>query len=121
MPESKGKAKAPAKKKAPVKKKAAAKSPAKAEAAAKPKQAAKAETPAKPMRAAKPKEEAAPPKGVVKVTLRKSPTGYNKKQREVLRGLGLRRMHQSILRKDNSSIRGMIFKVKHLVDVEEGA
>lgn len=105
------------------------KAPLAAETTAEPKQAApkkaakapvQVEAPAKPMRAAKQKE-AAPPKGVVKVTLRKSPLGYNKKQREVLRGLGLRRLHQSILRKDNPSIRGMIFKVKHLVEVEEGA
>ncbi|MFC1491790.1 50S ribosomal protein L30 [Nitrospinota bacterium] len=55
----------------------------------------------------------------VKVTLRKSPVGYNKKVREVLRGLGLRKMHQSTVRKDCPSIRGMILKVKHLVEVEE--
>ncbi len=57
---------------------------------------------------------------VVKITLRKSPTGYNRKQREILRGLGLRRMNQTVLRKDCPSIRGMIFKVKHLIEVEEG-
>ncbi|MDA1000315.1 MAG: 50S ribosomal protein L30 [bacterium] len=60
-------------------------------------------------------------KGTVRVTLRRSPTAYDYRQREVLRGLGLRRIHQSIIRKDNPSIRGMIFKVKHLVEVEEGA
>ena len=55
----------------------------------------------------------------VRVTLRKSPVGYNKKVREVLRGLGLRKMHSSTVRKDCPSIRGMIFKVKHLLEVEE--
>lgn len=58
---------------------------------------------------------------LVKVTLRKSPIGYNRKVREVLRGLGLRKMNQSVVRKDCPPIRGMIFKVKHLVEVEEGA
>jgi large subunit ribosomal protein L30 len=55
----------------------------------------------------------------VRVTLRKSPIGYNKKVREVLRGLGLRKMNSTTLRTDCPSIRGMIFKVKHLVEVEE--
>lgn len=58
---------------------------------------------------------------MLKVTLRKSPIGYNRKVRDVLRGLGLRKMHQSVTRKDCPPIRGMIFKVKHMVEVEEGA
>ena len=55
----------------------------------------------------------------LKVTLRKSPIGYNKKVREVLRGLGLRKLNQSTIRTNCLPIRGMIFKVKHLVKVEE--
>ena len=55
----------------------------------------------------------------VRVTLRKSPIGYNKKIREVLRGLGLRKMNSTTVRTDCPSIRGVIFKVKHLVEVEE--
>jgi len=58
---------------------------------------------------------------LVKVTLRKSPIGYNRKVRDILRGLGLRKMNQSIVRKDCPPIRGMIFKVKHLVEVEDNA
>lgn len=58
---------------------------------------------------------------MVKVTLRKSPIGYDHKVRDILRGLGLRKMNQSVVRKDCPPIRGMIFKVKHLVEVEEGA
>lgn len=58
---------------------------------------------------------------LVKVTLRRSPIGYNRKVRDILRGLGLRKMNQSVVRKDCPPIRGMIFKVKHLVEVEEGA
>ena len=58
---------------------------------------------------------------LVKVTLRRSPIGYNRKVRDVLRGLGLRKMNQSVVREDCPPIRGMIFKVKHLVEVEEGA
>ena len=55
----------------------------------------------------------------VRITLRKSPVGYNKKVREVLRGLGLRKINSTTVRTDNPSIRGMIFKVKHLLEVEE--
>ena len=55
----------------------------------------------------------------VRVTLRKSPIGYNKKVREVLRGLGLRKLNSTMVRTDCPSIRGMIFKVKHLLEVED--
>ncbi len=58
---------------------------------------------------------------LVKVTLRRSPIGYNRKVRDILRGLGLRKMNQSVVRKDCPPIRGMIFKVKHLVEVEDNA
>ncbi|MBI3127234.1 MAG: 50S ribosomal protein L30 [Candidatus Tectomicrobia bacterium] len=57
----------------------------------------------------------------IKITLKKSVSGSKPVHREALRGLGLRRINQSVYRKDNPSIRGLIFQVKHLVDVEEGA
>ncbi len=59
--------------------------------------------------------------GKIKITLRKSVSGSNVKQRAVLRGLGLRRIDQTVVKKDNDCIRGMVFKIKHLVKVEEGA
>ena len=37
--------------------------------------------------------------------------------RQTIRGLGLRRMHQVVEREDTPSVRGMIFKVRHLVEV----
>ena len=52
-----------------------------------------------------------------KVTLVRSPIGYNKRQALVVRGLGLRRIGHSVEVVDNPSIRGMIHKVRHLVDV----
>ncbi|BAU24056.1 50S ribosomal protein L30 [Caldimicrobium thiodismutans] len=55
----------------------------------------------------------------VKITLVRSRFGWNSKQRETLKGLGLKRVGQSVLREDNPSIRGMIEKVRHLVCVEE--
>jgi len=53
----------------------------------------------------------------VKVTLVRSPIGYNKRQGLVVRGLGLRRIGHSVEVVDNPSIRGMIHKVRHLVHV----
>lgn len=55
----------------------------------------------------------------LKITLVKSPIGYNKRQRGTLRALGLRRINQSVEREDTPVLRGMIDKVSHLVQVEE--
>ena len=54
----------------------------------------------------------------VKVTLVKSPTGFNRSQGTVVRGLGLRRIRHTVELKDTPSTRGMIHKVRHLVTVE---
>jgi large subunit ribosomal protein L30 len=56
--------------------------------------------------------------GTVKVTLLKSPTGFDGKQGIVVRSLGLRRIRHSVELKDTAEIRGMIHKVRHLVSVE---
>lgn len=53
------------------------------------------------------------------VTLVKSPIGYSETQRKTLKALGLTKLNSSNVLVDNNSIRGMIFKVKHLVKVEE--
>jgi large subunit ribosomal protein L30 len=39
--------------------------------------------------------------------------------RQTIRGLGLRRMHQVVEREDTPSVRGMVHKVRHLVEVVE--
>jgi large subunit ribosomal protein L30 len=49
----------------------------------------------------------------------KSQIGFDQRQRATLRGLGFRRLHQRVELQDTPSIRGMIFKVRHLVVVEE--
>ncbi len=54
-----------------------------------------------------------------RVTLVKSPIGYNRRQRETLRGIGIRRMQQTVELKDEPAIRGMVNKVIHLVRVED--
>jgi large subunit ribosomal protein L30 len=56
---------------------------------------------------------------VVRVTLVKSPIGYNKRQKATVRALGLHRLHQSVDHVDSPALRGMISKVIHLVEVEE--
>ena len=54
----------------------------------------------------------------VKVTLVKSPIGFKDNQEVVIRGLGLRKLNTSVELKDTPAIRGMIHKVRHLVEVE---
>jgi large subunit ribosomal protein L30 len=54
----------------------------------------------------------------IKVKLVKSPIGYNHRQRAVLQALGLRKMNHTVEHFDSPMIRGMIFKVSHLVSVE---
>ena len=54
----------------------------------------------------------------VKVTLVKSPTGFNRTQGTVVKGLGLRRIRHTVELKDTPATRGMIHKVRHLVTVE---
>ncbi|MCY4073131.1 MAG: 50S ribosomal protein L30 [Chloroflexi bacterium] len=56
---------------------------------------------------------------MLKVTLVKSPIGYNSKQKATIKSLGLRRMGRTVLIGDAPQIRGMIAKVSHLVKVEE--
>jgi large subunit ribosomal protein L30 len=55
----------------------------------------------------------------LRITLVRSPIGYSLRQKRTVRTLGLRRLHQSIVQADSPEIRGMVFKVKHLVKVEE--
>jgi large subunit ribosomal protein L30 len=52
---------------------------------------------------------------------RKSAIGYNKDQKDTIRRLGFRRLNQTIEIEDTPAARGMVNKVQHLVDVQEGA
>lgn len=56
---------------------------------------------------------------LLKIKLCRSRIGIQEKQIRVLNGLGLRRVNQVVLREDRPEIRGMIFKVLHLVQVEK--
>jgi large subunit ribosomal protein L30 len=55
----------------------------------------------------------------IKIQLVKSPFGYKKDQIGTVRALGLNKMNQVREHEDNDVIRGMVFKVKHLVKVVE--
>jgi len=63
-----------------------------------------------------PKQETA---RTVKVTLVKSPFGELARHRATARGLGLRRMHQTVVVSDTKEIRGMLNASRHLFRVEE--
>jgi large subunit ribosomal protein L30 len=52
------------------------------------------------------------------VTLVRSTIGFNRKQAEVVRGLGLRRIRHTVELPDTPEIRGMIRKVRHLVETK---
>jgi large subunit ribosomal protein L30 len=54
----------------------------------------------------------------LKITLHKSPIGYEQSQRETVRSLGFKRLQQTVVQDDTAVIRGMIHKVRHLVAVE---
>jgi large subunit ribosomal protein L30 len=55
----------------------------------------------------------------LKVTLTKSPISQKQDQQLTVKSLGLRRIRQSVTVEDNRTNRGMIHKVRHLVQVEE--
>lgn len=56
----------------------------------------------------------------VKVTLKRSVIGEKPKTRATVEGLGLRKINQTVEQVDTPSLRGMLAKVQHLVEVEEG-
>jgi large subunit ribosomal protein L30 len=53
------------------------------------------------------------------VTQFKSKNGSDQSQLDTLRSLGLRRIGQTVEVKDNEAVRGMLHKVRHLVEVQE--
>jgi large subunit ribosomal protein L30 len=55
----------------------------------------------------------------VRVTQRKSRNGADKRQLDTLRSLGLRRIGHTVEVSDSPQMRGMIHKVRHLVEVQE--
>jgi len=58
-------------------------------------------------------------KATIRVEQVRSPIGYPKNQREVLRGLGLRRIRHVVEREDSPAVRGMVRKISHLARIVE--
>ena len=54
----------------------------------------------------------------LKVTQVRSTIGFNKKQKDIVRSLGLRRIRHTIEVPDTPEVRGIIHKVRHIVVVE---
>jgi large subunit ribosomal protein L30 len=55
----------------------------------------------------------------LKITQIKSGIGFPADQKRTVRALGLKRINDSVVQSDSPAVLGMIFKVKHLVKVEE--
>ena len=55
----------------------------------------------------------------IKITLTKSPIGYNKKQRAIATSLGLKKMQSSVIQNDTPDILGKVHAIAHLVTVEK--
>jgi large subunit ribosomal protein L30 len=57
---------------------------------------------------------------IVRITQVRSAIGYSKRHKATMRALGLHRLHETVEHVDTPSLRGMIYQVAHLVEVEEG-
>lgn len=57
--------------------------------------------------------------GKIKITQVRSSIGRSKKQKDTLIALGLRKMHQSVIKETSPQLMGMVNKVNHLIKVEE--
>ena len=55
----------------------------------------------------------------IKIKQVRSGIGFASNQKAVLRGLGFTKLNQVIERPDDPSIRGMVHKVRHLVEVQD--
>ncbi|QXM07328.1 50S ribosomal protein L30 [Crassaminicella indica] len=56
---------------------------------------------------------------MLKITLVRSTIGSKPQHRKTIEALGLKKIRQTVEKKDNPQMRGMIEKVRHLVEVEE--
>ena len=56
----------------------------------------------------------------IAITQIKSEIGTPERQRKSIRGLGLRKIGHTVVREDTPAIRGRVWKIRHLVKVEEG-
>ncbi len=64
-------------------------------------------------------ENTQPEKKMLRITLIRSAIGYSERHKATLRALGFHRLHETVEHVDSPSLRGMLYKVNHLVRIEE--
>jgi large subunit ribosomal protein L30 len=57
--------------------------------------------------------------GTIKIQYYKSTIGYSKKQKEIVRSLGITKLNQTVTRPDNASMRGIVAKIPHILRIVE--
>jgi large subunit ribosomal protein L30 len=57
--------------------------------------------------------------GTIKIQYYKSTIGYSKKQKEIVRSLGITKLNQTVTRPDNASMRGIVAKIPHMLRIVE--
>ena len=55
--------------------------------------------------------------GQIQIKLVRSGIGFPEKQKKVIKGLGFKRLNHIVTRPDTPEIRGMVFKIRHLVEI----
>jgi large subunit ribosomal protein L30 len=55
----------------------------------------------------------------LRITWKKSDIGFERDQQATIKSLGLRKLNQTVERYDTPIVRGQIFKVRHMIVVEE--
>jgi large subunit ribosomal protein L30 len=61
----------------------------------------------------------APKEKILRITLVRSAVGYSKEHKATVKALGFKKLHQTVEQVDTPTLRGMLYKVAHLVVVEE--
>jgi len=57
--------------------------------------------------------------GTIKIQYYKSVIGYSKKQKAIVKSLGITKLNQTVSRPDNPSMRGIVEKIPHLLKIVE--
>jgi len=57
--------------------------------------------------------------GTIKIQYYKSMIGYSKKQKTIVKSLGLTKINQTVTRPDNASMRGIVAKIPHILRIVE--
>jgi large subunit ribosomal protein L30 len=59
------------------------------------------------------------PKEAIAITLVRSPIGTPRSHRIILRGLGLRRLHHTVIRPNSPQVKGLVHKLSYLLEVRD--